>query len=77
MTIREMNHPVDIRVKEIMQEKGIKQAYVAKTAGFTAQQLSDMLNGRKMIKVCDIPRIASALGVTVDELYSVKREGGD
>ena len=26
-------------------------------AGFTPQELSDMFNGRRLIKACDIPRL--------------------
>ena len=43
---------------------------MAQRAGLSEQQLSDMLNGRKLIRACDLLPIADALGVTVDELLS-------
>ncbi|MCD7863585.1 MAG: helix-turn-helix domain-containing protein [Lachnospiraceae bacterium] len=44
--------------------------FVADQAGLTKQELSDMLNGRKIIKACDIPRMAKALGVGSDDVYA-------
>lgn len=54
--------------------KGYKNLYVAEKAGYTPQELSDMLNGRKLIKACDIPNLAFALGVKTDELYEAGKE---
>lgn len=42
---------------------------LAHIAGFSTQQLSDMLNGRKLIKPCDIIALANALGCSVDKLF--------
>ena len=42
---------------------------VAKKAGYSAQEFNSMLNGRKLIRACDIPNIAKALEVDVNELY--------
>lgn len=64
-----MNVPFDDGISKIIQEKGFKQVYVAKQAGFTSQGLSDMLNGRKLIKACDIVLIAKVLGVKMDDIY--------
>ena len=63
MTINEMNFPANTGISKIIKEKGFKQTYVAESAGYTPQELSDMLNGRRLIKACDIPRIAKALGI--------------
>ena len=56
-TIKEMNVPVAFGISKAIKEKGFKQTYVAESAGYTPQELSDMLNGRRLIKACDIPRI--------------------
>lgn len=56
-------------VKEIIDEKALRQGVVATKAGFTPQQFSDMLNGRKVIKAEYIPRIANALGVDPNSIY--------
>lgn len=74
MTIKETNFPFDIGVSRIIRQRGIKQMHVAKKAGYKEQELSDMLNGRKLIKVCDIPRLAKALDVDIDEIYEAGKK---
>lgn len=54
---------VTARIREMIAERGLKQSAVAKRAGFTEQQFSDMLNGRKVIRAEYLPRIADALGI--------------
>lgn len=63
MTIAECNSPVAENIARIIAEKGLKQVHVSKKAGYSAQSLSDMINGRKLIKVSDLVRIAAALDV--------------
>ncbi|MGC4018910.1 MAG: helix-turn-helix transcriptional regulator [Muricomes sp.] len=70
MTITEMNSPFSEGLSEVIKEKGLRQVYVAERAGYTPQELSDMLNGRRLIKACDIPRLTQALGVTSDDIYA-------
>ena len=70
MNIRKMNYPFDLGLLRIIKEKGLKQVYVAEKAGFKAQELNDMLNGRRLIKLCDIPQLAEVLGVTSDDIYA-------
>mgnify|MGYP002774255615 FL=1 len=76
MTIKEANTPVDCRVSGIVREKGLKQLFVAEKAGLTAQELNDMLNGRRLIKICDIPRIANALEVDANYLFGIEKGEG-
>ena len=63
MTITECNSPVAENIARIIAEKGLKQVHVSEKAGYSAHWLSDMLNGRKLIKVSDLVRIAAALEV--------------
>lgn len=63
MTITECNSPVAENIARIIAEKGLKQVHVSEKAGYSAHELSDMLNGRKLIKVSDLVRIAAALEV--------------
>lgn len=67
------NVATSIRAK--IREKGLYQKYVAERSGFTEQQFSDMLNGRKLIRVEYLPNIAAALGVSITELYEVGQPG--
>ena len=61
------------RIKLIIVEKGLYQRFVAEKVGFTEQQFSDMLNGRKIIRAEHIPAIAKALGVDFNELFATDR----
>ena len=76
MTIEEANKPVSSGLRVIIAQKGFKNIYVAQKAGFTPQELSEMLNGRRLIKACDILRLACALGVKEDDIFAAgkKRE---
>lgn len=73
MTIAEANEPLSNELKQIIARKGLKNLYVAENAGYTAQELSDMLNGRRLIKACDIPKIAKALGVEINYLLGIEK----
>lgn len=50
------------------------QKAVAAGAGFTEQQLSDMLNGRKIIRAEYLPRLAKAIGVDITTLFETGRQ---
>ena len=56
-------------IRIIIVEKGLKQKYVAKQAGFTPREMSLMVHGRKTIKADYIPEIAKALGVDANAIY--------
>lgn len=69
-----MNSIVAPNVKEIIKEKCLKQSAVAKKAGYSEQQFSSMMNGRKIIKDIDILKIATALNVDVNQLFKKESE---
>lgn len=56
-------------IRRIIKEKGLKQCAIAKKAGFSPRLFSSMLNERKVILAEYIPSIATALGVSINELY--------
>lgn len=64
--------PVTDTIERIIKEQGLKKSVVAQKAGFTAQQFSDILNGRKILKASDVPNISIALGVDPNTLYQYK-----
>ena len=73
LDIQTSNSIVANRVKEIISKKGLKQTFVAEKAGFTPQEFSDMLNGRRLMRAIDIASIINALavvGVTANDLFS-------
>ena len=69
MQIAECNAPVAKNIAGVIENKGLKQVYIAEKAGYSPQELNDMLNGRRLIKANDIARISLVLGVDVNCLY--------
>ena len=53
----------------IIEDKDLKKKGVAKRAGITAQMLSDIIAGRKVIRADMIPAIAYAVGEEIPELF--------
>ena len=64
-------------IKRLISEKGMKQGVVAERAGFTPQEFSHILNGRrKLLRVEYVIPIAEALGVEANDLYADPAETG-
>ena len=74
LAVIEANEPLATGINRIIASKGLKKIHVAKEAGLSPQELSDMLNGRRLIKACDIPNIAKALHVDTDDIYKAGTE---
>jgi DNA-binding Xre family transcriptional regulator len=55
-------------IKRILTENGFKKQAVARRAGFTAQQFSDILAERKVIKADYIVPLCDALHCTPNDL---------
>lgn len=77
MSTKDYNATLPSNICNLITERGLKQGAVATMAGLSARQLSDMLNGRRIIKPCDIRAIAEALGVTPNELYGITPNGNE
>jgi len=56
-------------IKRCIKEKRKLIKYVADECGFTQQQMSQMISGRKVIRAEYIPGIARAIGVEIPELF--------
>lgn len=69
MEIRDCNYPVAEITAKIIRERGLKNKAVAEKAGYSEQMLSDMLNGRKLIRIVDAIRIRDALGIDTNTLF--------
>lgn len=76
MKISECNAAVPQNLIRIIKDRGLKQNAVAQWAGYTNQQFTDMLNGRKLIKPCDITALASALDVSANDLFADASQTG-
>lgn len=70
MGVVDYNAMLPRRISCIINASGLKQRVIAQRAGFSSQQFSDMINGRRIIKACDALAIAEALGVEVQELFT-------
>lgn len=75
-TIASRNEPVPGNLRRIIKSKGLKQCAVAKQVGMKAQAFTDMLRGRRIIYARDIAALASALDVSVSDLFQSAEESG-
>ena len=73
LTIAEANAMVPQNVLRIIKEKDLKSAHVARAAGYSRQQMSDMLHGRKLIRPVDVVALTDALDVGADELFCAQK----
>ena len=64
-----MTGSVAIGIGKLINEKGFSSKHIAIEAGFTAQEFTDMLTGRKAIRAVNLVPIARALGVSVQDIY--------
>lgn len=65
-------------IKQIINDKGMKQGVVAERAGFTPQEFSNILNERrKLLRVEFILPIADALEVDANDLYGITEKKAD
>ena len=53
-------------IKEYLQDKGIKQNYVAERAGITDNAMSDICNGKRDIGCIEYYKICKVLGVPLE-----------
>lgn len=74
ISIKEANEPVTENIKHYIESKGLKKKTVATQAGLTQNELTDILGSRRIIKACEIKRIAEALNVTMNDLYRTGTE---
>ena len=70
------NAPVSDNIARILNEKGLKQAAVAKKAGYSRQVFCNIVNDYRNILPQDIMRIASALEVEHIELLNKGKSKG-
>ena len=56
----------------IIKEKGLRKSYVANKAGYSTQQFSGILNGRRKVTYDDIIRISKVLNVTPNDLFGIQ-----
>ena len=76
LDITSSNSIVAIRLKEAITEEGLKQTSIANRAGYTAQELNDMLNGRRIMRAADISSILKVIrefGIDANYLFGIEK----
>lgn len=58
-------------IKQLISEKGLKQKYVAEQMGMSANDFSNMMNGRKEFKVEHVAPLCKALDISANELFRI------
>ena len=79
LDITSSNSIVAIRLKEAITEKGLKQTSIANRAGYTPQELNDMLNGRRIMRAADISSILKVIrefGIDANYLFGIEKGEG-
>ena len=66
-----MNNAIS-NIRDIIRDKGYKQCVIAEKAGFSPQDFSNILCGRKVFKVEYVKSICIALEVTPNDLFGIK-----
>ncbi|GMA50104.1 hypothetical protein GCM10025857_14610 [Alicyclobacillus contaminans] len=62
------------RLKQLIEENGIKQEWLAQRAGVNSNTLSRIVTGRHLPTLRIAQRIARALNTTVDELWPLEED---
>lgn len=62
-------------LRRIMRDRGMTQAELGRMVGISQGNVSMYVTGKREPRATYILRIATALGVTTDELLGVKRNG--
>lgn len=67
-----------VKIKAIIEDKGLKQREVAHDAGMDVENLRKYIRGGQEMKISTVFRISEALGITASELLNglqTKKEG--
>lgn len=63
-------------LKKIIKRKKLKKGAVAAKLGLSSQQFSDILHGRKLLRIEDVPLMAKALDVGIADIFLDKKVKG-
>ena len=72
LDITASNSIVAIQLKKAITQKGLKQASVANKAGYSAQELNDMLNGRAA-DIASIINVMGEFGIDANYLFGIEK----
>ena len=66
---------VNVRLRQLIEDRGMKQTTLALRSGMKYQDLTRAVNGRRPIYAHELWPIASALGVSVNVLLGLELVG--
>lgn len=69
-SIAQGNAPAAANLKRLIEESGVPQYIIARKIGLGTHQLSDMMQGRKIIRPCDLVKLQQVLGVEFEEIFA-------
>lgn len=58
-------------LNEMIQNKGIKKNYLAKTLGISNQAFTNKMKGKNLFKVTEIAVIADVIGLSQKDIYNI------
>lgn len=76
MDIGASNTVVAKNIKNIIEDRSLKQSAIAKKAGFSTQEFNAMLNGRRLIKAVEMVSIMNVLDVDANTLFAESTSKG-
>lgn len=62
------------RLKIYIRESGLKQCSIASKTGFTENQFSQILNGKRSISADELEVICNAMGASPNDIYKQKNK---
>lgn len=61
-------------IANYIDEKGIKQSFLAKKTDLSCNTVSNMLNGKRKLEVDEYAKICEALNVSFDFFYDLSKQ---
>ena len=65
---------MELRIKEVMKERGVKASYLAEQMGVTRAYISGISNGKLTLSLRQLQTVADLLGVPVVSLIEKQKE---
>ncbi len=60
---------VEIRLKQVLDERGMKQDFLCKKTNITPKSMSSLCRGESLPSIKNSLKISKVLGITVEEIW--------
>lgn len=68
---------MELRLKEVIAEKGVTITEIAEKSGIEKGNVSTYVNGRRQPTIETLEKLADAIGVPITEFFEKKQKKGD